>query len=92
MKKLLLYVCVVILVLCLVGCGSSNKNYSGHASEIWYSCDTSSAVSMSARQIQVTDADFEYINSNTIKITDSNGNVIIIDSSKLEIIKVDSSK
>ena len=41
---------------------------------------------------KITDVDFEYINSNTIKITDAEGNVIIIDSSKLEIIKVDSSK
>ena len=90
MKKLLLTFCVASLLLCLIGCSSSNENYSGHASEIWYTCDDS--YSISATQRKVTDADFEYINSNTIKITDSEGNVIIIDSSKLEIIKVDSSK
>ena len=90
MRKILLVIVGASLVLCLVGCSSSNKNYSGHASEIWYTCDDS--YSISSTQKKITDADFEYINSNTIKITDSEGNVIIIDSSKLEIIKVDSSK
>ena len=90
MRKFLLVIFVASLVLCLVGCSSSNKNYSGHASEIWYTCDDSYSISSTQRKI--TDADFEYINGNTIKITDSEGNVIIIDSSKLEIIKVDPSK
>jgi len=91
MKKFIcLVACFFAMTMCLVGCSSKNNNYSGYATEIWYTCDDSYSIEAYSRKIE--NAYFEYINDNTIKITDSNGNVIIIDSSNLEIIKVDTSK
>ena len=71
MKKII-FVVSLVLVLLLSSCG---RLPSGHADSISYDFGTSKKT--------LTDVEFEYVNENTIKITDIDGEIIYIDSSHL---------
>lgn len=62
-----------------------NRNKMTHADIIRY---TTYDFSNTQKSKELKNVYFKYINDNTIKIIDSNGTITIIDSSKLDYIKI----
>lgn len=66
-----------------------NRNKMTHADIIRY---TTYDFTNTQKSKELKDVYFKYINDNTIKIIDSNGTITIIDSSKLDYIKINNWK
>ena len=66
-----------------------NRNKMTHADIIRY---TTYDFSNTQKSKELKNVYFKYINDNTIKIIDSNGTITIIDSSKLDYIKINNWK
>lgn len=86
MKKILTIIISIFLCLSFTAC--SNELPKGHANQIRYEVPINNNIYSDSIEV-LNDVDFEYVNSNTIKITLKNGTIMYIDSSRIIHIKID---